>query len=370
MEVSPTNILAEIQIAAVQMRQDQDHLRQNNTSRSLHPPAVLTRIWHVPGLIQKITSSLCLCLVCFVATAQRIDHSSTNRNINSDKYFRFHYDNDFFTATDRYYTQGITLEYIHPSIKRFLPAKLLWKPFASPAQYGISLNLFAYTPTSILSDVILYGDRPFDANISLETFLVQADPIREQQVVTAFSIGVMGPLALGNEIQTGIHRWTKNPIPRGWEYQIKNDLIINYRLGYEKKLLRAGDHFLANATAELRVGTLDNKLSGGLNFMGGKFNKRFQATGSDKKKAEFYLFGQGRLHLAGYDASLQGGVFNRKSPYTIPARDLSRISFQGDAGIIVNFKKFYFSYTQSFLTKEFQTGKTHRWGGLSMGCAF
>ena len=310
-------------------------------------------------------------LICCtgIAKAQLIDNSSTFRNIDQKKYFRFHYDNDYFTKTDEYYTQGITLEYVHPSIKKIPATRLLWKPFNTQPQYGISLNLFGYTPTTITSDSILYGDRPFNANISLKIFSIQADEINRQQISTAFSIGVMGPAALGYEIQYNIHRWLKNPLPHGWQHQTKNDIIINYQLNYEKQLLSAGNNFLLNTTTEVGLGTLNDKLSGGLNFMAGHFNKRFLPPGTEKRKAEYYFYSQGRVSFIGYDASMQGGLFTRKNPYTISGGDISRVTFQADAGIIVNFKKFYLSYTQSILTKEFRTGKYHRWGGVSVGFA-
>ncbi|WP_462250213.1 lipid A deacylase LpxR family protein [Ferruginibacter sp.] len=304
-----------------------------------------------------------------IAKAQLIDNSATFRKINHNSYFRFHYDNDYFTKTDEYYTQGITLDYVHPLIKKFPLAKLLWKPYKSAPQYGVTFNLFGYTPTSILSDSILYGDRPFNANISLKTFLIQVDEVRQQQISTAFSIGIMGPYALGYQIQDNIHRWLKNPLPHGWQYQTKNDIIINYQINYEKQLVSAGNNFLLNATAEGRAGTLNNKLSGGFNFMAGRFNKRFLPVSYKKRKAEYYFYAQNRVNFIGYDASMQGGLFTRKNPYTIAAGDVNRITFQADAGIIVNFKKLYLSYTQSILTKEFRTGKYHRWGGVSVGFA-
>jgi hypothetical protein len=102
--------------------------------------------------------------------------------------------------------------------------------------------------------------------------------------------------------------------------------------------------------------------------MAGRFNKRFMPV-IKKGKAEYYLYWQSRVNFTGYDASMQGGLFNRKSPYTIAANDINRITFQADAGVIVNFKKLYLSYTQSFLTKEFRTGRYHRWGGISIGFA-
>ncbi len=312
---------------------------------------------------------LILISICCNASAQLIDNSSTFRNIGRNSYFRFHYDNDYFTKSDEYYSQGITFDFVHPAIQRFPLAKLLWKPFSTKPQYGISFNLFGYTPTSILSDSILYGDRPFNSNISLKTFLIQVDEIKRQQISTAFSIGVMGKAALGYEIQYYIHKWTGNPLPHGWEYEIKNDIIINYQLNYEKQLIAAGNNFLLNAAAEARIGTLNDKLSGGFNFMAGRFNKRFTAVDNKKRKVEYYFYSQSRVNFIGYDASMQGGLFNRKSPYVIAAKDVNRITFQADAGIIVNFRKLYFSYTQSILSKEFRSSKYHRWGGISVGFA-
>lgn len=314
---------------------------------------------------------LALVLTCFAGNArgQLIDNSSTFRNINRNNYFRFHYDNDYFTKTDEYYSQGIAFEYVNPALKKFPLSKLLWKPFKAQPQYGISFNLIAHTPTTILSDSILYGDRPFNASISLKTFLVQADDLDKQQISTALIIGVTGPAALGFDIQYNIHRWTKNPLPHGWQYQTKNDIIINYQLNYEKQIIGAGNNFLLNTAAEARVGTVNDKLSGGFNFMAGRFNKRYQPVNAEKRKTEFYLFGQGRVNFVGYDASMQGGLFNHKSLYTIAGSDITRVSLQADAGVIVNFRKLYLSYTQSFLTKEFRTGKNHRWGGISLGIA-
>lgn len=304
-----------------------------------------------------------------IAKAQLTDNSSSFRNIHHTSYFRLLYDNDYFTKTDRYYSQGVTLEYVHPSVKKMLPAKLLWKPYTTHPQFGVTFNIFAYTPTSIVSDTILFDDRPFNAIISFKIFLLQEDTIHQQRVSTAFSAGIMGPAALGEEIQNTIHRWVDDPRPRGWKNQIQNDIIINYQLNYEKKLLGESNNFLLCAAAEARLGTLNTKISGGFNFMAGRFNKRFSPRTYNNKKVEYYFYGQSRLHFIGYDATMQGGLFNRKSPYTISAGDISRVVFQADAGIVVNFKKWNFSYSQSFLTKEFRTGKYHRWGGLSAGFA-
>jgi hypothetical protein len=41
--------------------------------------------------------------------AQKIDNLASFRDIEGANYFRFHYDNDIFFATDADYTQGVGL---------------------------------------------------------------------------------------------------------------------------------------------------------------------------------------------------------------------------------------------------------------------
>ena len=302
--------------------------------------------------------------------AQHIDNYSVFKTIQQDKYIQLHFDNDFFINTDYYYTQGVTLEYVKPGLKNFFLTKLLIQPRNTIRQYGISINSFVYTPTDISSNNVLYGDRPFASCISVKSFLLSTDSIRKQRLTTAISVGVVGPVALGKEIQSILHRWIYDVLPKGWQYQVQNDLLLNYQLNYEKQLLNAPEHFLLDATAEARLGTLNDKLSGGLNFMAGSFSDPFRWSGANKKMIKCYLYGQALVNFIGYDATLQGGIFNRGNPYTITNDDISRITFQAMAGIVLNVKNITLSYSQSYLTKEFSTGIYHRWGGLNLGYSF
>ncbi len=302
-------------------------------------------------------------------SAQVIDNSSTFKTLPAKSDFRFQYDNDFFTHADRYYSQGLSFEFVHPGLKKNPLTKLLIKPANSNISYGIGLNVFGYTPTSILSVNILYSDRPYAAAITIKTFSAASDTMRNRRISSALNIGVIGPAALGEEIQTNIHKWLKNPLPKGWHTQIQNDLILNYQVNYEQKLIASTGHFLLNGAGELRLGTLNTRLSGGINFMTGNFNDPYAGGSKPQKQAAYYFYAQARGNLVGYDASLQGGILNKHDPYIISSNDVERVSFQGDAGVVVNFKKLYLSYSQSFITKEFDSGKSHRWGGFSVGFA-
>ena len=321
----------------------------------------------------KIVFNIVCLFMGILVNAQVIDNTASFKNNNSDKYFRLHYDNDYFTATDEYYTQGISFEWVHPALKKNPINNFLIQPRNSDMKYGLRLDHFGYTPTSISSDFIRYGDRPFCGNLSFSTFLIAIDTVKQSRLSSSLTLGVIGSKAGGKEMQVTIHRWLKNIIPVGWEYQIANDVVVNYQIQYEKALWQYRDVFLVNSYSELRVGTHTDKIKTGINFMLGSLNNPYASyveAQSSKKTWRYYLYGQVQPGFTIYDATLQGGLFNKKSPYTIAAKDLTRLTCQADFGLVVNVGKLTLEYTQSLITKEFKTGHLHRWGGVRIGAIF
>lgn len=307
-----------------------------------------------------------LILIPSLSFAQRIDNMATFRDIKSDNYFRIHYDNDYFTATDYYYTQGYNFEFTSPRLKSNPLNKLLYSPKSNEKKYGLSIEHMGYTPTSIRFDNILYGDRPFAAAIMLKSFLVATDTVSKSRVGSALNIGIIGPGAFGNEMQTGIHKWVGDIKPLGWHNQIKNDLVLNYEITHEKQLVRPNDFFALNSYEKLKIGTINTNVSAGLTTVFGIINNPFTSV-RNKNKFQIYGYLQGLGTLVGYDATLQGGIFNRESPYTIANSDIERVTFQTNFGIIMQYKAVYLEYSRSELSKEFKTGNFHKWGGFRIG---
>jgi lipid A 3-O-deacylase len=127
---------------------------------------------------------------------------------------------------------------------------------------------------------------------------------------------------------------------------------------------------LLNSFVDVQLGTHNTKVSVGGSFMTGYFNSPYKNSSTKNKKVSYYLYAQPQVSIVGYDATLQGGLFNRNSPYTIASKNINRITFQGDYGIVFTFAKMYVEYCQSILTKEFCTGTYHRWGGIRIGVRF
>jgi len=302
--------------------------------------------------------------VVFTASAQRISHTALYRNIGSPNYFRIHYENDYFSGTDIYYTQGINLEYVNPAVGKLWISKLLLRSSGKENKFGVSLEHEGYTPTSISHSEILYGDRPFAACLFLKTFSMANDAGRRERISSALSAGVIGPAAGGKEMQEAIHRWINAKQPQGWQNQIQNDLILNYQVEYERGLFTVNNYFSFSGKAGGRAGTFNTKAYAGTVLMVGYFDDPFTNFAEQKIKTQVYFYAEPLVNAVGFDATLQGGVFNKSSPYTISAADINRFVFQGNAGLVFKINTWQFEYFQTYLTKEFVTGHYHIWGGV------
>lgn len=316
-------------------------------------------------VIKPCFFGLC-CLLPLLSVAQRIDNTAAFRDISGERYIRLHYDNDFFTASDFYYTQGYSFEVVHPALRKNPLTNALIRLKNGTTKYGLAFDHFGFTPTDIGRRDILFNDRPFASCLMLKTFAISVDTVRQSRLSAVLSTGAIGPVAFGEGMQTTIHRWINGVKPRGWRHQIQNDVIINYELNHEKQIYQYKNFFLLATNAQVRVGTLSDKAQIGLTLMAGKLNSPFLTSGS-KNRFQLYFYNQPLLGFIAYDATLQGGLFNRANPYTLSASELNRVTFQDNFGIVLKTRKVYLEYYQSILTREFKSGMPHRWGGFRIG---
>ncbi|RMB62873.1 lipid A deacylase LpxR family protein [Dokdonia sinensis] len=314
--------------------------------------------------------TLALCVVLFLVqqlmTAQKIDNLISYRDIKSNNYFRFNYDNDYFAASDENYTQGYSFELVAPYFKTNPANYLFYKPQNAEMRYGLAVEHIGFTPDDYQLPEIQEGDRPFAVAIFLKSFIVATDTEKRSRFTSSISIGLMGPAAFGKEMQTGIHKATGNKIPSGWRNQIKNDVVLNYEVGYEKQLARYRDLFSLQASANVKVGTLFTNASIGMNSTVGIINNGF-STITNRNGFKLYAYAQPTVSVVGYDATLQGGLINRDSPYTIASSDVTRVTGQFHYGIVLKTRTLYFEYARSVSTKEITTGSSYKWGGIKIG---
>jgi lipid A 3-O-deacylase len=217
------------------------------------------------------------------------------------------------------------------------------------------------------------GERPFAATMFLSHFLVSMDQEKKQRLTTSLDLGIIGPCAVCEQEQKDIHRWLNNIQPLGWQFQIATDYIINYHAKFEQGIYTA-DHFEFIGLGEARAGTLYDDVSAGVLFRFGFMNSYFKNLGLTRnafgKKFQLYVYASGKASAVAYNATMQGGMFENSSIYTINPGNITRGVFMGSAGIVGAFKRFSLEYTKVYISPEFHNGLDHGWGHVVISTCF
>lgn len=312
---------------------------------------------------------LLACLLAATAChAQAVTNAPAYKHLAADGYMRLAYENDFFSATDQYYTQGVDIELVHPQFRRLITNKLFINPGFAWNRYGIGVQHNGYTPSSLGHDDILYNNRPFAGVHMARTFAISIDTVYAQRLTSSLSAGVIGPAAGAGEMQTAIHRGLENIMPRGWQNQLHNDLVLNYSLGYEKELFAYRRFFSISGAGTVNAGTLLCSASFASTIMAGYFHSPYGNTRSGG--LQIYVYAYPELIIPGYDATLQGGMFNRSSPYVVMETNITRPVRRNRMGFVASYRSIYLEYFATTLSREFATGGNHAWGGVQLAIGF
>ena len=291
-----------------------------------------------------------------------------NNNYNTGRFLRIYFDNDIFNNTDYYFTNGIKFEFIDPVLS-YSPIMRFLLPSAanSTNYYGISLVQNMYTPTNPDLGNIVINVRPFAAYLYLGHFKISNDKYNKIRFTSEIDIGVIGPGSLGGYFQHAIHEHE----PLGWQHQVKNDILINYKLEVEKAFINSR-YFEFNGMSNAFLGTVYTNASIGFHIRFGKISPYFEkldiASFSREEKSgdkfRYYFFIKGQTNFIAYDATLQGGATNRNSIYTINAEMMKRTVWQASAGFVLAYNTFNFEYEQFFRSPEFSTARPFLWGSI------
>ena len=137
-------------------------------------------------------------------------------------------ENDILARTDRYYTNGIKLGVGLPFDTLQLPAAEVLRqvvPEIAADDNDVHLGMFMgqnlYTPRSIATSAPQPNDRPWAAWLYLGGVAQRAQGNRLDTVEV--DVGMVGPAALGKEVQSNWHRLIGSPQPQGWQNQLRNE---------------------------------------------------------------------------------------------------------------------------------------------------
>ncbi|MBI1363476.1 MAG: DUF2219 family protein [Proteobacteria bacterium] len=306
----------------------------------------------------------------------------------SNQFLTLNVENDLFgNGTDRNYTSGVSLTYFDMGLE---PSPLTrWLSKAIPTfninpttsvYYTIGQNL--YTPDDIRIATYVPGQRPWAAFLygSAGLATATANHIDEMEA----TIGVVGPLALGEETQRFIHSNVGSPDPKGWDNQLKNEpgLILSYQRRWpeEWSFDSNGLQLSVMPHAGATVGNVYTYGNIGGTIRLAPDDARFQDTPTRVRPA---MPGTGFFHLkegqfgwylfAGVDQRLMlRNIFLDGNTFT-DSHSVDKKYFVTDVsgGLALTYGKTRISYTLNWRSKEFNGQKDPSvFGSIGLGYRF
>lgn len=279
------------------------------------------------------------------------------------------FDNDIFAETDYYYTNGFSVGLVHPAFRNNFIGKMLPSLGEKSQNFaGIRIHQFMFTPQNPEAVAIVPNDRPFAGVLLGEYFKLSQLPQKGLTIHSSIRLGVIGKASLAQALQTAMH----NLEPKGWEYQIANDLLINFDLGVEKILFRTK---LAEFSGLIEAGAGTYQTYGGaaLQFRFGIFNgltnsylPGLENEFQKKSGSSLYFFFSPAWTYIVHNASLNGGLFNKTSPHVFNRSELNSELFRFSAGFSWHYRKVGVGFRWTHIKPEFKSGNSHNWGSLSL----
>ncbi|UOQ77774.1 lipid A deacylase LpxR family protein [Hymenobacter sp. 5516J-16] len=318
-----------------------------------------------------------LVLLVVPAAGYAQDRADSTRT-SPDRLLAYSFANDAFLRTDYYFTQGMTLLLVSPALQHSPVNRILGPvPRGSILYHGIRLHYDGFTPLRIQDPFIRVGDRPYASYIYADLLRVARHPARRLLITTALNVGFIGPAAGAKGFQTKLHEWLGAPTPRGWDYQVQTDLVLGYEGRLEKQLLALGHFLELTGQASASVGTLHTYAGTGATVRLGQRPSAFESLGvasrgnrAGQPLVQAYAQAQLEGRLVGYNATLQGGLLNRRSPYVLPTSAVSRAVARGTGTVGVGYSGVRLEGALTWISPEFQGGRAHRWTTLGVQFAF
>jgi hypothetical protein len=314
-----------------------------------------------------------LLYISFLLILSIISVSSVSAQIFKQE-LSFTTENDIYFYQDRYYTSGtfVNYRYATGAAKRINNPNLI--KTTTEFEFGHEI----YTPYSAKAPDPALHDRPFTGYLygaaAFNRFYKNESMLRFKA-----EAGIIGPPALGKEVQMGYHDLLNIYKPKGWEYQLKSEPGLNLSLDYQNMLLRSSNK-MADVTL-VSSALLGNTFSGanlGMLIRLGKLNYLYESITNnslisldppEKKSWELFLYTIPRINYVAYDATIMGGLFLKdKGPITFDAK---RFVYSQQIGISLSAERWSANYNIVLKSREVKSeAKAHAYGSISLAYRF
>lgn len=308
------------------------------------------------------------------------------------------YENDSLSQlanTDRHYTGGFRISRL--SAPGSIPAWLapleaipsIFTDQSEPAsrRWSLTVQQTLFTPDRISDTALIVDDRPFAAWLSLG---LTVQSVREspdgsgREDIIGVEFGMVGPSAQGEPIQNAIHDAIGASPANGWGNQLNDEAGLQFY--FERKWRSAhihADHAkrfeidaiprmafsLGNIMTDISVGgTVRFGQNLANDFAPPRIRPGLPGSGGFSRSGilDWYLFAGAEGRFVARNIFLDGNNFS-------DSHSVKRIPFvaEAQAGLAIIFSDFRLTYTQTFISREFEQQKEwDHFGAITLGVKF
>jgi hypothetical protein len=330
-----------------------------NIGTLLSKTSVLNETAYVP---QKLNHN-------FIQNKREEFSTGTTRSLN--RYFIIDFENDIFTNTDYYFTNGMQISMIAPFFENIgLNLSLPGLGRNSMNLCGAAIRQNMYTGINPEAEEIDRFDRPFAGVLYLELFKISYESQHKLRLTSSIRTGVLGSNSLASSLQSGLHDLK----PTGWKFQVQNDIILNLQAQIEKGIINK-QNFEMIASGNTRIGTLNTDIGGSILVRFGQFNPYFRGPYTAKpgsaeysgiKRWSYWVSLEAEQQYVFYNATLNGGLFQKDSPFVLKYTELQHAVTRLTIGISCFYKQNGLVLSFVRLNPEFNNGHMHRWGSIRL----
>ncbi len=281
-------------------------------------------------------------------------------------------DNDSYVSffEDKYYTNGLLFLY------RFIPNAEVEGVAKKVIELSIGNKM--YTPSSANKPSIETHDRPFAGYLFAQA---QVSKFYENESMFRYAaqVGILGPASGVGIFQDLMHNFIGWYKVEGWEHQIANDIGINFHAMYSRKITNyLSKQADINLYSFANLGTIRSNIALGfwnrISIL--QINKTYESAlfGSSivkdnhnalKRKSDFFFFIKPQVEYHLYDATIQGGLLNDKSPVTF---DIEPLQMTIELGLMFQLDRANIWYSVMLQSKEVRNDLVERyaWGSLKL----
>ncbi len=319
-------------------------------------------------------------LLLAVTTAQSADMGGT---------YTLLVENDVFTGSDQHYTNGLRLSYLSrqddvPDYIRKFAAAMPFVELGARLRAGYALGHNIYTPNNIKAAELVEDERPYAGYLYAGMAVVAESDSRAGNILDTWEldIGIVGPSALGKEVQNSFHHMIGVRQAEGWRNQLEDEIAVS--LTHERKWRHLWRHpdsglgvdltphvggSLGNLATYLNLGAMV-RVGEGLARDYGPPRIRPSLPGSG-----FFLpyDGMGWYVYAGLDGRVTAHNIFLDGNTFADSHSVDSKTWVGDVqmGVVLTFDRVRIAYTHIYRTREFEGQKEgDNFGAIGISARF